>query len=401
MKYIILIGDGMADHPLEELGGRTVLQKANTPNMDQMTKNGLAGLAITVPEGYPPGSDVANMSVMGYDPALYYSGRAPLEAASMGIPLGANDVAFRCNLITIKDGLIADHSAGHITSEEARELIEAVDAELGSEELKFYPGISYRHLLVASNGLGANADCTPPHDVIDGKKDDNMPKGEGSDVLGNLIDKSIPILESHPVNEKRVSEGKNPGNSVWFWGQGYAPSFRTFEELYGLTGSVISAVDLIKGLGIYAGLDVIEVPGATGYLDTNYVGKAEFAMASLKDKDFVVVHVEAPDEAGHMGDLEAKLQAVEDFDEKVVGTVLRAAKESDEDYTIVVLPDHPTPIALRTHTSEPVPFVMYSTLENDVDDVESFDEYAMKKGSLGIVRGCDLVQLMMGRAKQA
>ncbi len=390
----------MADHPLEELGSRTVLQKANTPNMDQMTKNGLAGLAINVPEGYPPGSDVANMSVMGYDPALYYSGRAPLEAASMDIPLGSNDVAFRCNLITIKDGLIADHSAGHITSEEARELIEAVDAELGSEELKFYPGISYRHLLVTSNGLGANADCTPPHDVIDGEMDDHMPKGEGSDVLGKLIKGSIPILERHPINEKRVSEGKNPGNSVWFWGQGYAPSFRTFEDLYGLTGSVISAVDLIKGLGIYAGLDVIEVPGATGYLDTNYVGKAEFAMASLKDKDFVVVHVEAPDEAGHMGDLEAKLQAVEDFDEKVVGTVLRAARESDEDYTIVVLPDHPTPIALRTHTSEPVPFVMYSTLENEVDAVDTFDEDAMKKGSLGIVRGCDLVQLMMERAKQ-
>lgn len=391
----------MADHPLELLGGRTVLQKANTPNMDQMTKNGLAGLAINVPEGYPPGSDVANMSVMGYDPALYYSGRAPLEAASMGIPLGAKDVAFRCNLITIKDGLIADHSAGHITSEEAKELIEAVDAELGSEELKFYPGISYRHLLVASNGLGANADCTPPHDVIDGYMDDHMPKGDGSDVLGKLIEDSIPILEAHPINEKRISEGKNPGNSLWLWGQGYAPSFRTFEELYGLTGSVISAVDLVMGLGIYAGLDVIEVPGATGYLDTNYVGKAEFAMASLKDKDFVVVHVEAPDEAGHMGDLEAKLQAVEDFDENVVGTVLRAARESDEDYTIVVLPDHPTPIALRTHTSEPVPFVMYSTLEDEVDDVETFDEDAMKKGSLGIVRGCDLVQLMMERAKQA
>lgn len=391
----------MADHPLEELGGMTALQKANTPNMDQMTKNGLAGLAINVPEGYSPGSDVANMSVMGYDPALYYSGRAPLEAASMGIPLEVNDVAFRCNLITIRDGLITDHSAGHITSEEARELIEAVDAELGSEGLKFYPGISYRHLLVASNGLGANADCTPPHDVIDGEINDHMPRGDGSDVLGKLIEGSIPILEGHPINEKRISEGKNPGNSVWFWGQGYAPSFRTFEDLYGLTGSVISAVDLIMGLGIYAGLDVIEVPGATGYLDTNYVGKAEFAMASLKDKDFVVVHVEAPDEAGHMGDIEAKLQAIEDFDEKVVGTVLRAARESDEDYTIVVLPDHPTPIALRTHTSEPVPFVMYSTLEDEVDDVETFDEDAMKKGSLGIVRGCDLVQLMMERAKQA
>ncbi|SES76487.1 phosphoglycerate mutase [Methanococcoides vulcani] len=401
MKYIILIGDGMADFSLDELGGKTVLQKANTPNMDYMTRNGLAGLAINVPEGLPPGSDVANMSVMGYDPDVYYSGRAPLEAASMGIPLEKNDVAFRCNLITIDDGNIADHSAGHITSEEARELMETIDRELGTDELRFYPGISYRHLLVASNDLGAKADCTPPHDVIGGEMMDHMPKGEGSDVLCRLIEESMPILENHSVNEKRIKEGKSPANAIWFWGQGYAPSFRTFDELYGLTGSVISAVDLIKGLGIYAGLDIIDVPGATGYLDTNYVGKAEYAMASLNERDIVVVHVEAPDEAGHMGDLKAKLQAIEDFDEKVVGTVLRAAKEDDEDCMIVVLPDHPTPIVLRTHTSDPVPFLIYSTLENEVDSVEAFDEDSMKEGSLGVVRGCDIVQMLIDKAKQA
>lgn len=400
MKYIILIGDGMADYPLDELGGKTVLQKASTPNMDYMTNNGLAGLAANVPDGLPPGSDVANMSVMGYDPDVYYSGRAPLEAASMGVPLKKNDVAFRCNLITLNDDHIADHSAGHITSEEAKELMEAIDRELGTDELKFYPGISYRHLLVASNDLGAKADCTPPHDVIGEARKDHMPKGEGSDILSRLIEESIPILENHPVNEKRVEDGKSPANSIWFWGQGYAPSFRTFHELYGLKGSVISAVDLIKGLGIYAGLDVIEVPGATGYLDTNYVGKAEYAMESLKCRDIVVVHVEAPDEAGHMGDLDAKIKAVEDFDDKVVGTVLRAAKEDDEDYMIVVLPDHPTPIVLRTHTSDPVPFVIYSTVEDDVDSVKTFDEDSMKEGSLGTVRGCDIVRMLIDKAKQ-
>ncbi len=398
MKYIILIGDGMADHPLEEIANMTVLQKSRTPNMDYMTRNGLAGLVSNVPEGLPPGSDVANMSIIGYDPEQFYSGRAPLEAASMGIPLKERDVAFRCNLITVSNEHIADHSAGHITSEEAKELIKAVDSQLGTDDLRFYPGISYRHLLVASNDVGAEADCTPPHDVIDEERSLHMPRGKDSEVLCDLIDRSIPILEDHPVNRARSEAGKGVGNCVWFWGQGYAPSFTDFKELYGLSGSVISAVDLIKGLGIYAGLDVIEVPGATGYLDTNYAGKAEYAMESLKDHDFVVVHVEAPDEAGHMGDMKAKIQAIEDFDEKVVGNVLKAARESPEDYIIVVLPDHPTPVALRTHTSEPVPFVMYCTREDEVDSVETFDEEAMKKGSLGHVRGCNLIRMMMERA---
>ncbi len=395
MKYAVLIGDGMADFPMDEFGGKTVLQKANTPNMDYVTKNGRAGLARTVPDGMPPGSDVANMSILGYDPKKYYSGRAPLEAASMGIPLNDGDVAFRCNLITITDGIIADYSAGHITSEEAKTLIEAVDSRIGTENIRFYPGISYRHLMVASGDVGIDAECTPPHDVIGEAKSEYMPKGKDSELLCELTDASRTILEKHPVNSERVKAGKNPANYIWLWGQGYAPSFIEFEQLYGMTGSIISAVDLLKGIGIYAGLDVIDVPGATGYLDTNYSGKAEYAIESLKDHDFVFVHVEAPDEAGHMGDVDAKIRAIEDFDKLVVGRILEYARESDEDFTILVLPDHPTPISLKTHTSDPVPFAIYSTADKDPDGAAAFDEESAKQGSFGTVYAPDLVQMLI------
>ncbi len=395
MKYAVLIGDGMADFPMDEFGGKTVLQKANTPNMDYITKNGRAGLARTVPDGMPPGSDVANMSILGYDPKKYYSGRAPLEAASMGIPLNDGDVAFRCNLITITDGIIADYSAGHITSEEAKTLIEAVDSRIGTEKIRFYPGISYRHLMVASGDVGIDAECTPPHDVIGEAKSEYMPKGKDSELLCELTDASRTILEKHPVNSERVKAGKNPANYIWLWGQGYAPSFIEFEQLYGMSGSIISAVDLLKGIGIYAGLDVIDVPGATGYLDTNYSGKAEYAIESLKDHDFVFVHVEAPDEAGHMGDVDAKIQAIEDFDKLVVGRILEYARESDEDFTILVLPDHPTPISLKTHTSDPVPFAIYSTADKDPDGAAAFDEESAKQGSFGTVYAADLVQILI------
>ncbi|MHC1576642.1 MAG: cofactor-independent phosphoglycerate mutase [Methanosarcinaceae archaeon] len=398
MKYVVLIGDGMADHPISELGDVTVLQKARTLNMDYMARHGRTGLAKNVPEGFPPGSDVANMSIMGYDPAKYYSGRAPLEAASMDVPLKKNDVAFRCNLITIIDNIIADHSAGHITSEEAEELIEEIDRQLGSENIRFYPGISYRHLMVASSDLGVHAECTPPHDVVNEGRAAHMPRGPDSDVLCQLIERSMKILENHPVNVERVRAGKGVANSIWLWGQGYAPDMTNFKELYGLSAAVISAVDLVKGIGMCAGMDVIEVPGATGYLDTNYVGKAEYAIASLADHDIVYVHVEAPDEAGHMGDLGAKIQAIEDFDTKVVGTVLRLAGELDDDCTIMVLPDHPTPISLRTHTSDPVPFAVYQTNGNDPDDVMSYDEDSVANGSLGLVDGHQLVQLMIDSA---
>ena len=395
MKYVVLIGDGMADEPLEELGNMTVLQKANTSNMDYIVTYGRAGLAQTVPEGMHPGSDVANMSIVGYDPKKYYTGRSPLEAASMGVELEKDDVAFRCNLITIRDDQIADYSSGHISNEEAKELIESIDSELRDDKVSFYPGISYRHLMVAKKGFGANTECVPPHDVIDENRYDHMPKGEDSEFICELTERSMEILKEHPVNLKRIEEGKNPGNSIWLWGQGFAPAFTHFNELYGLKGAIISAVDLVKGIGIYAGLDVIEVPGATGYLDTNYLGKAEYAIEALKDHDFVFVHVEAPDEAGHMGNAEAKIQAIEDFDEKVVGTVLKAARDMEEDVTIMVLPDHPTPIALRTHTSNPIPVAIYCTSEKAHDNADAFNEESVKKGSLGTVYAADLVRTMI------
>jgi len=392
MKYIVLIGDGMADYPIKELGDKTVLEAAQTPHMDRMAREGINGLATNVPDGMPAGSDVANMSVLGYDPAKYYSGRAPLEAASMGIELDKNDVAFRCNLITIENGDILDHSAGHISTEEASQLMQAIEDELGGD-VRFYPGISYRHLMVAQ--FGADAVCTPPHDVVEDPASAHMPRGDSAEKLQELIRASRDILSEHPVNKKRIEEGKRPANSIWLWGQGYAPSMPSFEEIYELKAAVISAVDLIKGLGICEGMDVIEVPGATGYLDTNYVGKAEYALESLKDHDIVFVHVEAPDEAGHMGSLEAKMQAVEDFDSKVVGTILDGIEKMSEECTVLVLPDHPTPIAVRTHTPDPVPFVIYPSFNRDADIVKTYSEDAATDGILSTVRGCDLIHTML------
>jgi 2,3-bisphosphoglycerate-independent phosphoglycerate mutase len=360
--------------------------------MDRMAREGVCGLASNVPHGYPAGSDVANMSVMGYDPRKYYSGRAPLEAASMGIPLKDGDIAFRCNLITIEDGVILDHSAGHISTDEATQLIKSIEEILGNV-IHFYPGFSYRHLMVAPFGVDCN--CTPPHDVVDQPVKENMPHGEDSEVLRELIEASWEILEEHPVNRLRIESGKRPANSIWFWGQGYAPDFPLFSGLYGLHASVISAVDLIKGLGIYAGMDVIEVPGATGYLDTNYAGKAGFALEALETHDAVFVHVEAPDEAGHMGNIEAKIQAVEDFDGKIVGPIIKGVELLGEECTILVLPDHPTPISLRTHTPEPVPFAIWSTAIMSPDDVVEYTEKSASNGSLGTVEGSSLINLLL------
>ncbi|MCX9010420.1 MAG: cofactor-independent phosphoglycerate mutase [Candidatus Methanoperedens sp.] len=390
MKFVVLVGDGMADYPIPELGGLTPLQAANTPNMDFIAKHGRCGVAKTVPDSMTPGSDVANLSIMGYDPVQYYAGRGPLEAGSMGVTLGKDDIAFRCNLITEKDGLLIDYSAGHISSEEARILIEEVDKALGTG-CKFHPGVSYRHLLVMKQGEGAA--CTPPHDVVGQPVEDVLPRGKDSDILIDLIRASKPILESHEVNIKRRKNGKNTANLIWPWGQGKAPSMPLFKDLYSVTGSIISAVDLLKGIGKYAGLNVIEVPGATGYLDTNFSGKAAYAVESLHERDFVFVHVEAPDEAGHMGDIEAKIRAIEDFDEKVVGGVLDELGAFGE-YRIMVLPDHPTPIPVRTHTREPVPFAIYSSVER-ADYVDRFDEFATKEGIFGQVDGHRVMGLLM------
>jgi 2,3-bisphosphoglycerate-independent phosphoglycerate mutase len=395
MKYAVLIGDGMADYPVDKLGGRTILQAARTPAMDTIAALGKTGLAKTVPDGFPPGSDVANMSIFGYDPAIYYSGRAPLEAASMGVTLAAGDVAFRCNLITIEHGKIKDYSAGHISSNEAEILIDTLDSELRTEKVRFYPGISYRHLIVAGNNLGAETECIPPHDITGERKDDYLPRGKDGEFFSELVEASTVVLELHPVNLKRVQEGKNPANSIWVWGQGYAPKFKTFKELYGKKGAIISAVDLLKGIGIYAGLDIIEVPGATGYLDTNYEGKTRAAIEALKTRDIVFVHVEAPDEAGHEGSLEKKLKAVEDFDSRIVAPILKHAANSDEPFTILVLPDHPTPISVKTHTRDPIPFAVYRTDRPDPDDVETFNEESVKKGSMGLVKASDLIGMLV------
>ncbi|RME65067.1 MAG: cofactor-independent phosphoglycerate mutase, partial [Nitrospirae bacterium] len=300
MKYVVIIGDGMADRPLKELGGKTPLEAAFTPNMDKLAREGLIGRVRTIPEGFPPGSDVANLSILGYDPKKYYSGRAPLEAASMGVPLEDDDVAFRCNLVTLKynkqgtRAIMEDYSAGHISSEEARQLIEAIQEALGNEKIRFYPGVSYRHLCVIKNGP-EKAECVPPHDIIGREITEYLPHGEGEELLRDLMKRSVGVLKDHPVNKERISQGKNPANSIWLWGQGRKPSMPTYKEKYGLSGALVSAVDLTKGLGVYAGFEILQVPGVTGWIDTNYTGKAEASIKALERHDFVYIHVEAPD----------------------------------------------------------------------------------------------------------
>ena len=382
MKYVVIIGDGMADMPMPELGGKTPLQKAHAPNMDKLAREGRIGRVRTVPKGMHPGSDVANLSILGYGPREYYSGRAPLEAASIGIELAAGAVAFRCNLVTLKfnkdrtRAIMEDYSSGHITTPEARELIMEIDRTLGSEKIRFYPGTSYRHLMVWADG-SVDIECVPPHDILGKEIMDYLPVGAGEQVIRNLMQESVGILDRHPVNLERTKEGKNPGNSIWFWGQGRRPEMPKFYEKYALTGALVSAVDLTKGLGIYAGFGILEVPGVTGWLDTNYEGKAEATLEALKKVDFVYLHVESPDEAGHSGNYENKLKAIEDFDKLVVGNVMEGMKRFAE-YRILLLPDHPTPLAMRTHTDEPVPFALFdSRVKRENKDVvydESINE---------------------------
>ncbi|MFI5293446.1 MAG: cofactor-independent phosphoglycerate mutase [Thermodesulfovibrionales bacterium] len=378
MKYIVIVGDGMADRPLKELGGRTPLQKASTPNMDKLAVRGIPGRVRTVPAGMHPGSDVANLSILGYDPHKYYSGRAPLEAASIGVKLGRSDVAFRCNLVTLKynrsrtRAIMEDYSSGHITTKEAAELIREIDAKLGTRHIRFYPGVSYRHLMVWSGG-SADVECVPPHDITGKSILDYLPVGEGDEVIRKIMAESVDLLIDHPINRKRIKNGKNPGNAVWLWGQGKKPALPTFRKKYSMEGALISAVDLTKGLGIYAGFRILDVPGITGYLDTNYKGKAEAALKALKETDFVYIHVEAPDEAGHSGKTRDKIKAIEDFDRLVVGTVLRGAKALGE-YRILLLPDHPTPVELRTHTGDPVPFVLFDSRDIRKNKGMQFDE---------------------------
>jgi 2,3-bisphosphoglycerate-independent phosphoglycerate mutase len=385
MKYIILLGDGMADRPHAELGGKTCLHSAKTPYLDRLATLGQVGMVHTIPEGFSPGSDVANLTVMGYDPRKYYTGRSPLEAASIGVKLAPDDIAYRCNLVTLRitgakaseagkgrSAIMEDFSAGHISTQEARLLIEEIDGKLGNKTIRFYPGVGYRHLMVWQGGKD-KIECTPPHDIQDKNIQDYLPRGDGDETINALMDNSVELLLAHPVNKARQEGSKRLANSIWLWGQGRRPNMPTFKEKYDLEGAMISAVDLTKGLGIYAGFEVINVPGATGWIDTNYVGKAEHALWALRTKDVVYVHVEAPDEAGHTGDLKNKLRAIEDFDEFIVGNIVHGMKQFDE-YRILALPDHPTPVELRTHTSDPVPFIIYDNTKERAGGPVSYNE---------------------------
>ena len=396
MKVIILLGDGMSDIAYNELGNKSPLQYAETPNMDFMAQHGQVGLAHTVPTGLPPGSDVANLSVFGYDPSACYTGRSPLEAISMGVVLGPNDVAFRMNLVTLKPHgstiYMQNFSAGHISTAEARELVETLQKELGSHEVEFYAGVGYRHLMVWRGGKDAMR-TIPPHDITGKAIIDSLPSGAGADMLNNLMNHAQMVLHNHPVNLRRKEQGQLPANSVWLWGHGKTPRIETYREKYALDGAVISAVDLIKGIGICAGLDIINVEGATGYIDTNYLGKGKAALAALEDHDFVYVHVEAPDEASHEGNMQHKLQAIADFDRQVVGTVLEGIKKFG-DYAVLCMPDHPTPVKLMTHTSDPVPFVIYRGGAGEGNGAVSYDEFQAKGTGL-VVEGHSLLPMLL------
>lgn len=363
MKIVILVGDGMSDYPIEELGNKTPLEVAKIPNINEIAKAGMIGLVKTVPRGMKPASDIANLSILGYDPKTYYTGRGPLEAANIGVEIAENEIAFRCNLVTANNDTMADYSAGHITDKESKLLMEFINQKLGTERIKFYHGKSYRNLLVLKTkshdelkGLMKTL-CVPPHDITGKSIPANMPKGRAAGPLIKFMEDSRSLLEKHEINRVRVDLKENPANMIWLWGQGTNPNMPSFKGMFGLDGAVISAVDLVNGIGKLIGLELIHVPGATGYYDTNYQGKGEYAVSALKEKDFVFVHVEAPDEAGHNGDMRAKITAIENFDKYVVGAVWNFLKDTD-DYRIMVLSDHATPVSVRTHVSDPAPFVM-------------------------------------------
>ena len=366
VKYVVVLADGMPDYPVDELGGKTPLAYACTPNMDGLAQCGEAGTVKNVPEGMPAGSDVANLSVLGYDPQKYYTGRSPIEAVAMGVELDEGDLAFRCNLVTLSgegpygQRIMLDYSAGEISTPEAREIMEDVAGRLGNGVFNFYPGVSYRHLMVWKSGPGIGGfKLTPPHDITGKEIAIYLPQGENAPVLLEFMEESSVFLPGHPVNRGRAAKGLGEANSLWFWGEGKRPRLDSFPGKYGLQGAVISAVDLIKGLGILAGMEAADVPGATGNIDTNFTGKALKALELLQGGlDFVFIHVEAPDEAGHHGDLQTKIKAIEEIDAKIVGEIKRGL-EGFADYRLMVLADHPTPLSLRTHTAEPVPFCIY------------------------------------------
>ena len=400
MKYIIILGDGMADEPIGSLGGRTPLQAASKPSIDRVAALGRSGMLATVPAGFAPGSEIANLSVLGYDLPKVFEGRGSLEAASMGVRIEDGEMAMRCNLLTIEQGRIKNHSAGHITGEEAAELIVFLQKELGGGDANFFPGVSYRHLLKLKGGDKRIA-TTPPHDVPGTPYRDVLvralvPEAEATAVrINELIERSQELLKDHPVNRARVAAGKEPANSIWPWSPGYRPQMETLMQRYGIRdGVVISAVDLIKGIGVYAGLKPVDVEGATGLYTTNYEGKARAALDALRTHDFVFLHIEASDEAGHEGDAELKVRTIEYLDSRVVKTILDEISGWDEPVSMAILPDHPTPCALRTHTAKPVPFTIYRTGVS-CDGVQRFDERSAQEGSYGNLSGDEFMNLFI------
>lgn len=399
MKYVIVIADGMADEPLDEINGETPVVHANTPNMDFIAREGYTGLTKNVPDGMTPGSDVANTSIMGFDPSML-KGRGPLEAPSVGVELNDNDVAFRLNFINVKDGAINDFTADHITTEEADELIKALNEHFGDIG-QFYTGVSYRNLFVISDIAMEDLKSTPPHDVVGQQTSNNnlKPENEKSKLINKLMEDSVEVLENHPVNKKRVEEGKLPANMIWLWGQGAKPVIGNFPEKYGLKGATITGVDLLKGISTYIDLDVIEVPGATAYFDTNYQNKVDYALESLKTHDVQFIHIEAPDEAGHEGNLPEKIRAIENIDSIILEKLLKELPNIDEDYTIALLPDHPTPINIKTHTMSPVPFAIYSTSIKTPDDTQIFSE-DMSQGKYNTIIGHTLLNEMIKISKE-
>lgn len=401
MKYIVILADGMADFRVPELGNKTPMQFAKKSNFDYFAAKGEVGMVSTIPEGMPPGSDTANLAVMGYNPAVYYSGRSPFEAASMGVELADTDITFRCNVVTLSEGesykerVMLDHSADEITTEEASVLIQDLKTELERQDMKLHAGISYRHLLVWNNAP-SEYKLVPPHDIIGRKVEEYLPTGKDSKILLDMMERSVEILEKHPINQDRMRRGLKPANSVWIWGEGKKPLLSKFRDKYGLEGTVISAVDLIKGIGKCAGLKVVEVEGATGNVHTNYVGKARAALEALKNgDDFVYIHIEAPDECGHRNERDNKVKSIELIDERIAGLIKEEMDKLGEDYKVMVLPDHPTPLILRTHTSDPVPFLIYDS-RKEKNNGFSFDEEGAVLSGLKFEEGYKLMDYFIG-----
>ena len=402
MKYAIIIGDGMADWKVPSLGMRTPLEAAVIPHGDFMARSGLCGMVQVVSKNLYPGSDVSNLSILGYDPEIYYTGRSPLEAASIGVDLDDDDVAVRCNIVTVDGGIPAgkmvDYSAGHASSDEARALLADLNISLSSRGISFYPGVSYRNLMVWKEGIDS-VKTTPPHDIMGKEVLEFLPEGEGANFLREIMTESEEIMADHPVNRKRRKEGKLPASSIWLWGQGKAPRMPSFKDTFGMEGSVIAAVDLLRGIGKYLGMEIIDVPGATGYVDTNFEGKGKACLKELERKDFVVLHVEAPDEAGHNGDGPTKVHCIEEIDRFVIGPLLSIIR-GGADLRILFLPDHPTPIEIRTHANEPVPFLIYpapGVHGKEYTPPSGYTEEEASRTGVIVEKGTNLITLLLGR----